>query len=125
MAHRLAALGERIDGDLIVAVDAAAGDLSARAAVADLLLVDSTDEEGAGGTGETHDWAQTRAVVEQFETPVALAGGLTPDNVGKAVDSVGPFAVDTASGVEATGGTKDHEAVRRFVERARRPEVSA
>lgn len=118
-------LGERIDGALLVAVDVRDESLPAYATVADLLLVDSTDEQGAGGTGETHDWGRTRSLVEQLDTPVALAGGLTPGNVAEATARVRPFAVDTASGVEASGGVKDHDAVRAFVERARRPEVSA
>lgn len=87
---------------------------------ADGLLVDSVDESGAGGTGETHDWDATRELVGSLETPVLLAGGLTPENVAEAVEAVGPYGVDVASGTEASGGVKDHEKVRAFVRRARR-----
>ncbi|MFB6270782.1 MAG: phosphoribosylanthranilate isomerase [Halobacterium sp.] len=94
--------------------------------VADALLVDSVDSEGAGGTGETHDWDATREFAETVESPVVLAGGLTPENVAEAVATVDPFAVDVASGVEAAGGEKDHDAVRRFVANAAaRREVEA
>ena len=88
------------------------------AEIADALLLDSRDESGAGGTGRTHDWDAARAVRESVDVPVVLAGGLGPDNVAEAVETVGPFAVDVASGVEATGGVKDHDAVSRFVDAA-------
>ncbi|WP_353634292.1 phosphoribosylanthranilate isomerase [Halobacterium sp. NMX12-1] len=82
---------------------------------ADALLVDSVDEAGAGGTGRTHDWDATREFADSVDSPVVLAGGLTPENVAEAVATVDPFAVDVASGVEKTGGEKDHDAVRQFV----------
>lgn len=110
------ALGERLDADLVVSVHNEQEDVDEYAAPADLLLVDSTTEEGAGGTGETHDWERTRELREGLETPVCLAGGLTPDNVADGIDVVEPFAVDVASGVEREGGQKDHDAVRVFLE---------
>ena len=85
---------------------------------ADGLLVDSTDDAGGGGTGETHDWTESRRLVERVDAPVVLAGGLTPENVGRAVGAVGPYGVDVASGVES-GETVDPERVRAFVEAAR------
>ena len=89
--------------------------------VADGLLVDSAGERGRGGTGRTHDWAATRSFADSVGTPVILAGGLTPENVGTAVETVAPYAVDVASGVERRGGRKDHEAVAAFVAAATRP----
>lgn len=89
--------------------------------VADALLVDSASDDGAGGTGETHDWERTRDLAKTLASPVVLAGGLTPENVAEAVSTVDPYAVDVASGVELTGGVKDHDAVRAFVENATRP----
>jgi len=83
--------------------------------VADALLVDSTDEDGAGGTGETHDWDRTQELVRDLDSPVVLAGGLDPDNVAAAVETVRPYAVDVASGIERVGGRKDPEAVGAFV----------
>jgi phosphoribosylanthranilate isomerase len=85
-------------------------------AVADALIVDSLDENGAGGTGSTHDWNRTRDLIGELDIPVMLAGGLTPENVTRAVEVVRPYAVDVASGVERSGGTKDPAAVRSFVE---------
>ena len=111
---------------VVAAVDAEsdAATLRGYADAADALLVDSIDEDGGGGTGRTHDWEQTRERVADLDTPVVLAGGLTPDNVAEAVATVDPFAVDVATGVERSGGVKDHDAVRAFVRAATR-EVTA
>jgi phosphoribosylanthranilate isomerase len=105
--------------DVITAVDAADAD-RARGydGVADAILLDSTTESGAGGTGETHDWRTARDLVAALSTPVVLAGGLTPANVAEAARTVEPYAVDVASGVERAGGRKDHDAVAAFVRNA-------
>ncbi|WP_331235000.1 phosphoribosylanthranilate isomerase [Natronorarus salvus] len=94
-------------------------------AVANALLVDSVDPSGAGGTGETHDWTATGSLVETLDSPAVLAGGLTPENVREAVETVSPFGVDVAGGVETESGEKDHDAVARFVANATRRRVSA
>jgi indole-3-glycerol phosphate synthase len=68
---------------------------------------------------QEHDpdhWERARSA----EGRVVLAGGLGPDNVRAAIDAVDPWAVDAASGLEASPGVKDHEKVRRYVEEARR-----
>ena len=114
---KVGGLRARLDVPVIAAIDLSA-DIEAYADVADAVLVDSTSEDGGGGTGETHDWERTRAVRSEIEPPLILAGGLTPENVEAAVETVGPFAVDTASGVERTGGEKDDEAVVAVGERA-------
>lgn len=114
----LGALRRRVDAKVVAAVEADQADVAAFAAAADALLVDSVDAEGGGGTGETHDWERTREHVGSLDVPVILAGGLTPENVAQAVETVQPFGVDVASGVESAGGVKDHEAVQQFVARA-------
>jgi phosphoribosylanthranilate isomerase len=111
-------LSRATNASVIPAVTAA--DAPRYEAVADALLVDSLDENSAGGTGSTHDWDRTRDLVAEFDTPVMLAGGLTPENVARAVDVVRPYAVDVASGVECRGGKKDPDAVRSFIERGRK-----
>jgi phosphoribosylanthranilate isomerase len=112
----LAYLSANVSGDVMAAVTPeAAADLDT---VADALVVDSLDDAGAGGTGETHDWEATRDLVTSLSSPIVLAGGLTPANVADAVDAVGPFAVDVASGVEAAPGRKDPGAVAAFVRAA-------
>ncbi|WP_225334854.1 phosphoribosylanthranilate isomerase [Halomicrobium urmianum] len=109
------ALRRRVDAQVLAVADAEGDAAADYAAVADALLIDSVDEDGGGGTGETHDWERTRALVTGLDAPVLLAGGLTPDNVAEAVETVEPFGVDVASGVESEGGAKDHAAVERFV----------
>jgi len=69
-----------------------------------------------GGTGETHDWVLARSVAQQ--TPIFLAGGLTPENVCEAIQHVHPWGVDVSSGVE-TNGKKDVKKIQAFVENAR------
>lgn len=91
----------------------------------DALLLDSTDETGAGGTGRTHDWETAADIVRETETPVILAGGLTPENVEEAIRTVAPYGVDVASGVESAEGNKDHDAVAAFLESARTPRSEA
>ena len=112
----LAYLSANVDGDVIKAVSP--DEARTYETVADALLVDSLDETGAGGTGKTHDWDRTRELVEELSAPVVLAGGLTPKNVAEAVETVRPFAVDVASGVETRAGRKDPDAVTSFVQRA-------
>jgi len=106
---------------VLLAVDAAEpGRAEELDAVADALVLDSTDESGAGGTGETHDWTRAGELADRLTSPVVLAGGLTPDTVAEAIRAADPFAVDVASGVELDGGRKDHNAVARFVANAGR-----
>ena len=57
--------------------------------------------------------------------PVIVAGGLNPENVGKALELFKPFGIDVVSGVEARPGKKDPEKVRAFVQAVRRAEKSA
>lgn len=85
----------------------------------DGILLDSTDEAGAGGTGRTTNWAGARSEVRRLDRPVILAGGLTPTNVAEAIAEVEPYGVDVATGVEGPEpGRKDPQAVRRFVAEA-------
>ena len=104
---------------LVVAVDADDPDRAHELdGVVDAVLLDSTTEDGAGGTGETHDWAAAGDLAADLDTPVVLAGGLTPETVAEAVETARPYAVDVASGIESDDGTKDAEKVRRFVGQA-------
>jgi phosphoribosylanthranilate isomerase len=83
-----------------------------------LLLLDSFDARARGGTGRTFDWNLAREVAGH--RPVILAGGLTPDNVGRAIDLVQPDAVDVCSGVEIFKGKKDHDRMASFIDQVRR-----
>jgi phosphoribosylanthranilate isomerase len=84
----------------------------------DALLLD-THSTGLGGSGETHNWDISSQIVDTADCKVFLAGGLNPENVRKARDSVAPYCVDVSSGVEAMPGKKDPEKVRRFIEEAK------
>ena len=66
-----------------------------------------------GGGGETFAWDMVRAH-PRGGRPVILAGGLTPANVGDAIEAVRPYAVDVASGTERAPGVKDLEKVHAF-----------
>lgn len=66
-----------------------------------------------GGGGESFGWEMVRAL-PRGGPPLILAGGLTPANVGDAIEAVGPWAVDVASGTESSPGVKDPELVRAF-----------
>jgi phosphoribosylanthranilate isomerase len=81
------------------------------------LLVDAHVRGQYGGTGRTAPWH----LLADFRPgpPLILAGGLTPENVAEAVQTVRPYAVDVASGVEHSPGHKDPEKMRRFIENAR------
>lgn len=82
------------------------------------LLADAKVEGALGGTGHSFDWSLVRELAAK--RPLVLAGGLRPDNVGRAVESVHPFGVDTASGVEnADPRRKDPEKTHAFVRAAR------
>jgi phosphoribosylanthranilate isomerase len=82
------------------------------------LLLDAMDASTRGGTGVRIDWDRAAAVVRGGRK-VILAGGLTPDNVVEAIETVHPFGVDVSSGVEASPGVKDLDKVARFLANAR------
>ena len=79
---------------------------------ADYLLFDAP----VAGSGQTFDWGQLDTT--ELSQPFFIAGGLNEDNVARAIQHFSPFAVDVSSGVE-TNGQKDHEKIRRFIERVK------
>ncbi len=74
------------------------------------ILVDGQ----AGGSGESFDWQGLRDAMNGIATPIILAGGLTPSNVGEAIRIVRPYAVDVSSGVERDKGEKDPTLIEAF-----------
>lgn len=83
------------------------------------LLLDTYHERALGGLGESFDWALAeQAITLRPDLPILLAGGLTPETVAEAVRRVRPYAVDVASGVEASIGRKDPEKLRAFIHTA-------
>ena len=79
---------------------------------ADYLLFDAP----VAGSGQTFDWGQLDTT--ELAQPFFIAGGLNEDNVEEAIQHFTPYAVDVSSGVE-TDGQKDHEKIRRFIERVK------
>ncbi len=84
------------------------------------FLLDHYNKDKRGGTGERFDWKWTRKAISQLPAPVLLAGGLTPENVARAIQTARPFGVDVASGVEILPGRKDPQKVARFIRRAKK-----
>jgi phosphoribosylanthranilate isomerase len=74
-------------------------------------------ESSTPGSGQVFDWA----VLEEapLDRPFILAGGLDPGNVADAVETVRPWGIDVATGVEASPGRKDPARLRRFLAEAR------
>jgi len=90
------------------------------------ILLDTSikgNKEG-GGTGVTFDWGIAETL-QNHGLPVIIAGGLKPHNVKEAVMGTRPWGIDVSSGVEASPGTKDHDAVEKFVKGAREAAVEA
>jgi phosphoribosylanthranilate isomerase len=78
------------------------------------LLLDAYHPQLPGGSGLRADW-EVAASIAQKLPGIMLAGGLTPKNVTQAIQRVRPFAVDVASGVEASPGRKDPALVAAFI----------
>ncbi|MEW6608284.1 MAG: phosphoribosylanthranilate isomerase [bacterium] len=78
-------------------------------------LVDSYEEERAGGTGRTFEWSLAQEATKFG--PIILAGGLTPENVNRAISIVRPYAVDVSTGVEEkdTPGKKNKIKLTEFI----------
>ena len=77
---------------------------------ADFLLFDS----GNGGTGKTFNWDTIPKIQKSF----FLAGGLDINNIGQAIKTVNPYAVDLSTGVE-TNGVKDKQKILNIVRRVK------
>lgn len=98
--------------------------------VADFLILDTRIPEipGVGASGKTHDWNISRAIVQQVNVPVILAGGLSPENVAEAIRLVRPWGVDSLTHTNYPlpkgGFRKDIEKVRQFVAAVRGEEQS-
>ncbi|CAD2078774.1 N-(5'-phosphoribosyl)anthranilate isomerase [Jeotgalicoccus coquinae] len=84
---------------------------------ADYILIDSPREKYYGGSGVTFNWSELP--LETIDkSRLALAGGLNPDNVGRAAETVAPALIDVSSGVE-TDGEKDPEKIAAFIKNIR------
>ena len=82
------------------------------------IMLDTKHNRLRGGTGRVFDWSIARQVRPRVAR-LYLAGGLAPENVAEAVETVRPYAVDACSGLEERPGSKNHERVRAFVNAVR------
>lgn len=91
-----------------------------RDAGADFLLFDSVDLSGEkpryGGTGKTCDWNVAAELIAESPLPVFFAGGIRPENVKAAIETIRPHGIDLCSGVEASKGIKDPSKLKRLME---------
>jgi phosphoribosylanthranilate isomerase len=117
---RIQALRAEFDGDIWAVVRVVDGQLpktfSELIATADGVLLDAFSPLALGGTGVPLPW---RALSDELDrqrgdTPIILAGGLSPENVAQAISDIRPDVVDVSSGVESAPGVKDHDRMRIF-----------
>lgn len=90
------------------------------AEVADQLLLDAKPAQNAdlpGGNGLAFDWHLISG--QKWNCPWMLAGGLTPENVARAINLTGVMQVDVSTGVESAPGTKDAGLIRDFLTNAK------
>lgn len=88
--------------------------------VVDYILFDSRPgplSERPGGVGLAFDWRMLSGI--RFDRPWGIAGGLNPENVGRAIAIANPAFVDASSGVEEAPGQKNREKIAAFISAAR------
>ncbi len=82
------------------------------------IMLDTKDNALRGGTGRRFDWSIAKQV-NQLGRKLFLAGGLSPDNIAEAIETVRPYAVDACSALEDKPGIKNHARLRAFIDVAR------
>ena len=75
-------------------------------------MLDAWQDGVPGGTGKQFDWQLAGL---ELSMPIILAGGLNPDNVIEAINTLHPAAVDVSGGVELRPGIKDAAKIREFI----------
>lgn len=85
------------------------------------VMLDSSNDERRGGTGQKFDWERVQpwAGVINSISKLIVAGGLHPGNVGEAIHLLHPWGVDVSTGVESEPGKKDAQKLRAFVRAVR------
>lgn len=84
------------------------------------FLLDTYSKEAKGGTGKTFNWDMVKDLHKDYK--IILAGGLNPENIRQAIQTVKPYCVDVSSGVEKDG-VKDKELVEKLIEEVRSTEI--
>jgi phosphoribosylanthranilate isomerase len=92
----------------------------------DAILLDSGSAAKRGGTGVTFAWQEATPIAAQIQAvmPLIIAGGLSAQNVGEAIELFRPWGVDVVSGVESAPGSKDETKLREFSAAVRRVQGS-
>lgn len=83
----------------------------------DYLLFDTKVKGFWGGTGKSFDWNLIKKAARGI--PFFLSGGIGSENVGKACQTVQPFAVDLSSSLESEPGRKDYDKIEDFMDQMR------
>ena len=91
-----------------------AGEFDPAAYAVSAFMLD-TPSADHGGTGRVFDWSLAVEFKKRTAKPLILSGGLNPENVAQAIETVQPYAVDVSSGVESSPGKKDHAKLREFI----------
>jgi len=89
--------------------------------IVDGILLDGFSPTAAGGSGTAFPWEQMASIRTLIppDTRLIVAGGLTPDNVGRAIDLLSPHVVDVSSGVESAPGIKSAARIHAFLAQSR------
>jgi len=116
--QELVKIRSRVHQKLIAALSPESQDAFGFDGFVDAILLDTLNDGKLGGTGKTHDWIASALLAERLSHPVILAGGLNSRNVGEAIRTVKPYAVDVSSGVEADG-KKDPEKIESFIRKVK------
>jgi phosphoribosylanthranilate isomerase len=82
------------------------------------IMLDTRHNNLRGGTGQVFDWSIAQQV-SHLIPKLFLAGGLAPDNVAAAIETVRPYAVDACSALEDKPGKKNHARMRAFIDAVR------
>ncbi|MEM7181678.1 MAG: phosphoribosylanthranilate isomerase [Spirochaetota bacterium] len=82
----------------------------------EFMILDAYSKGEGGGTGKSFDWE----LLQGIERKYFLAGGLNPKNIAQAIQTVSPYGVDVASGVESEPGKKDLGLIEEFVTNAQK-----
>jgi len=82
------------------------------------IMLDTKDSSLRGGTGRVFNWSIAQQI-SKLVPKIYLAGGLSPENIRDAIETVQPYAVDACSALEDKPGQKNHARIRAFVEAVR------
>jgi len=85
----------------------------------DLYLLDTYSDKACGGTGETFNW-NLALQAKAYGKKIILAGGLRPENVKEAIDTVSPYAIDVSTGVEKLPGKKDKSLMKELISKVKK-----